>query len=168
MLKTLDALNKRIDAVLQAFIGLCAVIIVVVNLAQISGRYLFFHSIAWSEELSTYMYVWIILLSLHMITRERADICIDILSIKNPKTLKIILVARDIITIITVLVLFVSSIMIIKNAFLFPRRTASLGLTTAPLYLVMPFSFALVLLQRFTNMLHNITGTADPNTKKEK
>jgi TRAP-type C4-dicarboxylate transport system permease small subunit len=31
------------------------------------------------------------------------------------------------------------------------------------LYLVMPFSFLLVLFQRFTNMLHNLKGTVDPN-----
>lgn len=163
MLKTLDTLNRRIDAVLQVIISLFAVILLLVNLAQISGRYLFFHSILWSEELSTYMYVWIVFLSLHMITRERADICIDMLHIKSPKITKIILIGRDIVTIITVLVLFVSSIMIIRNALLFPRNTASLGVTTAPLYLVMPFSFLLVLFQRFTNMLHNLKGTVDPN-----
>jgi hypothetical protein len=32
----------------------------------------------------------------------------------------------------------------------------------------MPISFFLVLVQRFTNMLHNLEGTVDPNVKQEK
>jgi len=163
-MKLLDILNKRIDAVIQWILAIFGVVMLIVNLAQISGRYVFFHSIRWSEELSTFMYVWIIFLALHMITRERADLIIDVLNFKNERYQRILLVFRDVICMITVIILFVSSIFIIRNAIRFPRVTASLKITSAPLYFCMPISFTLVFLQRMTNMLHNIK---DPLTRKE-
>jgi TRAP-type C4-dicarboxylate transport system permease small subunit len=155
VLKTLDGINAGIDRVLQVLIAVLAVIVVAINLAQIVGRTVFFYSIPWSEELSTYMYVWIIFLSLHMLTREKAELTIDVLKFKDKRAEFTVKIIRDIIVMITVIILFIASVMMIQNALRFPRKTASLGITTAPLNLCMPISFALVLFQRCTNFLHH-------------
>jgi TRAP-type C4-dicarboxylate transport system permease small subunit len=171
ILKYLDNLSDTINRALQIILALLSVVMVVVNLAQISGRYLFFHSIPWSEELSTYVYVWIIFLSLHMITREHAELSIDVLIFKNKKTELRVKIIRDILTIITVVILLAASVLIIKNSIRFPRKTASLGINTVGLYYCMPISFVLVLLQRVTNLLHNAdvlrgkTAPAEDNRK---
>lgn len=156
MLKTLETLSRRIDAFLQAVLLALSTVMLVVNLVQIAGRYLFFYSIPWSEELSTYMYVWIIFLALHMITREKTELTIDVLNPKNPRTMAKARIARDIVTLLTVAIFFVASVLMIRNAILYPRMTTSLGVTTAGLYLCMPIGFALVFLQRVTNLLRHI------------
>jgi TRAP-type C4-dicarboxylate transport system permease small subunit len=167
MLKCLDSFSVFIDRVLQVLLAVLAVIMLVVNLAQISGRYLFFHSIRWSEELSTYMYVWIIFLALHMLTREHAELSIDVFKFKIKRNEYIMKIIRDVVTIVTVGILFVASILIIKNAMRFPRRTSSLGITTVGLYFCMPISFVLVLLQSFTNLLHKIKALVTPDAETQ-
>jgi TRAP-type C4-dicarboxylate transport system permease small subunit len=169
MFKFLDTLNNYIDRVLQIILAVLSVVMVAVNLAQISGRYLFFHSIKWSEELSTYTYVWIIFLALHMLVREHVELTIDVWKFKNRKPELAFGSLRDILSIITVIILFAASILIIKNAMRFPRKTASLGITTVGLYFCMPIGFVLVLLQLCTNLLHRISGLrekAGPETGK--
>jgi TRAP-type C4-dicarboxylate transport system permease small subunit len=169
MLKFLDALSDYIDRILQIILAVLSVVMVGVNLAQISGRYLFFHSITWSEELSTYTYVWIVFLALHMIIREHVELTIDVWKFKSRKSELSFGSLRDILSIITVIILFVASILLIKNAMRFPRKTASLGITIIGLYFCMPISFALVLLQLCTNLLHRINEfqrKAGPETGK--
>ena len=63
-MKTIDKINLQIQRVLDVFLGAASVVMLAVNLAQVLGRYVFHSSITWSEELSTYMYVWIIFLAL--------------------------------------------------------------------------------------------------------
>jgi TRAP-type C4-dicarboxylate transport system permease small subunit len=165
MLKFLDTLSDYINRVLQIILAFLSVVMVVVNLAQISGRYLFFHSIKWSEELSTYTYVWIIFLALHMIVREHVELSIDMWKFKNRKSELALGSLRDILAIITVIILFAASILIIQNAMRFPRKTASLGVTTVGLYFCMPISFVLVFLQLCTNFLRHISGLRDETGK---
>lgn len=156
MLTFLDGLSRWTDRVLQALLAVMAVVMLIVNLAQITGRYVFFYSILWSEELSTYMFVCIIFLSLHMITREKVELTIEVFKGQNEQASVKMRILRDIVTIIAVGILLYASVVMIKNAMAFPRRTASLGISTWPLYLCMPVGFGLALLQKFTNLCHHI------------
>lgn len=161
MLKYLDTASALIDKVLQLALAVMAVVILLVNLAQIAGRYLFFYSIRWSEELSTYMYVWIIFLSLHMITREKVELTIDVIKTPDARKRATVAVLRDVVSLVTIAVMFVASVMMIRNSMAFPRRTASLGITTYPLYMCMPVGLGLAMLQKFTNMLRHLRDRAD-------
>lgn len=158
MVKILDALSDKINRIVQFVLGAMAIIMLVVNLAQIAGRYVFFHSIPWSEELSTYMYVWIIFLSLHMLSKERSELSIDAIRCKNPRNAKIILILRESISLLAVAVLLVASIMIVSKSMQFPQKTASLKLNTSVMYLCMPISFFLVTLQKLTNIIKAVRG----------
>ena len=160
MIKFLDAVNACIDRILQCALAIMAVAILAVNLAQIAGRYLFFYSIRWSEELSTYAYVWIIFLSLHMIVRGKAELAIEVVKTSDARKRATIAAVRDAVSLVALAVMFVASIMMIRNSMTFPRRTASLGVTTYPLYLCMPIGLGLALLQKFANMLRHLCDRA--------
>lgn len=153
MLKALNAISDCIDKLLQAALMVLSVVMVVVNLAQVAGRYLFSYSLPWSEELSTYMYVWIIFLSLHMIARDRSELTIDVLRFKKSGAQFALTLFRDLVSILTVAALLAASILMIRNSMSFPQKTASLHVSTYIMYLCMPASFALVILQKITNII---------------
>ncbi len=75
-------INLKIEKVIDVFLCIASVVMLAVNLAQVIFRYVFHASILWSEELSTYLYVWIILLSLYAAARERNELNIAIISFK--------------------------------------------------------------------------------------
>ena len=158
MLRILDTFNIYIERLIQIMLMIGGVIMLVVNLAQVAGRYLFFYSIPWSEELSTYMYAWIIFFALHFAAKDRNELSIDALRISNPKVQNILVFSREFIGFVTCIVLLVGSIIFIQNSFHFPKRTASLGITVAGLYFCMPISFGLIAIQKLTNIFHDIAG----------
>lgn len=153
MIKALDTISDYINKFLQAVLAIISIVMVLVNLAQIAGRYLFSYSLPWSEELSVYMYVWIIFLSLHMLSREHAELTIDVIKFKSQKAEIVMIIFRELLALLTVVALFAASIIMIKNSMNFPQKTASLHLNTSMMYLCMPISFFLVILQKVTNII---------------
>ena len=69
-------------------IFLC-VAITVINIAQVTGRYVFFYSIPWSEQLSVVLFLFIIFLGQNLATKSDNEIRIDILIFSNEKIKKI-------------------------------------------------------------------------------
>lgn len=71
--KFLDAINT-VTGVLLAL--LCVIVFV-----QVIMRYAYGHSLSWSEELTRYMFVWIIYLGVNLGIRGDNQIKIDILDV---------------------------------------------------------------------------------------
>ncbi len=156
MLGLLDSFNNYTEKIIQVLLMIGGIVMLIVNLAQVAGRYLFFYSIPWSEEMSTYMYAWIIFFALHFAAKDRNELSIDALKIANPVANKTLIFLRELIGFATCVVLLAGSIIFIHNSFQFPKRTASLGINVAGLYLCMPISFSLIAIQKFTNICHDI------------
>ncbi len=156
MLKSLDYFNDFVEKYLQVVLMTMGIVMLAVNIAQVTGRYIFFYSIGWSEELSTYMYVWIIFLALHMSAKERSELSIEAFKPKDPRIQRFLTFAREVISLLTCTVLILGSIMMIRNSMKFPQKTASLGIDTVGLYYCMPISFFLILVQKVTHVLHDV------------
>ena len=84
-MRQIDALNLKIQKFIDVLLCIASIVMLAVNLAQVIFRYIFHASILWSEELSTYLYVWIIFFSLYAACRERNELNIAVLSFKDPK-----------------------------------------------------------------------------------
>ena len=132
------------------------VIMLIISLVQIVGRYVFFYSISWSEELTTYIYVWIIFLSLHLAAKNRNELSIDTYTPKNERSKRMFIFWREIFGFVTCFILLVGSIWLIQNSFKYPNKTASLGINVVGLYFCMPICFGLIAFQKLTNILQDI------------
>lgn len=161
-MKRIYEINLKIEKVIDVFLCIASVVMLAVNLAQVIFRYVFHASILWSEELSTYLYVWIILFSLYAAARERNELNIAIISFKKHKTAMGANMIREICGLITCLALLAGSIMMIQNALAFPQKTASLNIITAYLYFCMPISFALLSWVKGVNIVHDILELSKP------
>ena len=84
-MKQINRFNRKVQKIIEAILCIASVIMLAVNLAQVIFRYVFHASILWSEELSTYLYVWIIFFSLYAACRERNELNIAVISLKIPK-----------------------------------------------------------------------------------
>ena len=155
-MKQINAFNLMIQKVIDVFLCAASIVMLVVNLAQVLFRYAFHASILWSEELSTYLYVWIICFSLYAACRERNELNIGIISPKNEKAITAVNMVREILGFITCVALLVGSVLMIKNALAFPQKTASLKIITAYLYYCMPICFALLSWVKAVNIIQDV------------
>lgn len=159
-MKQIDRFNLKIQKIAEAFLCIASIIMLAVNLAQVIFRYIFHASILWSEELSVYLYVWIIFFSLYAASRERNELNIAVISFKNPKKMKMLNMIREALGLLTCGALFIGSILMIRNALAYPQKTASLKIITAYLYFCMPLSFVLLTWVKAVNIAHDILAIA--------
>lgn len=155
-MKQIERLNLQIQKLIDVFLCAASIIMLVVNLAQVLFRYVFHASILWSEELSTYLYVWVICFSLYAACRERNELNIGIISPKNPRAGTAVGMVREVFSLVTCAALLAGSILMIKNALAFPQKTASLKIITAYLYFCMPICFALLTWVKTINIINDI------------
>ena len=156
MIAVLDHISDFIQRILQFLLAVMSVVLLVVNIAQICGRYLFFYSLPWSEELSTYLFIWVIFLGVHLIIRENAELRIDAITFSNYRRQQALELLRDILSWVAILFFFVGSLQMMRNAIAFPQRAASLPVNTYVIYAVMPVGYLLMGLQKFTNLLKRV------------
>ena len=90
MKKALAIMEKIFAAAVMAGIGLMLIIIFL----QVVSRYFFGHTASYSEELSRYLFVWVVFLSLPVVSRQGGHMAVGLLTErftgKKLKTLKII------------------------------------------------------------------------------
>ncbi len=160
MIEKIDGFNARLQKLIEGFLCIASLIMLAVNLAQVIFRYIFHASILWSEELSTYLYVWIILFSLYAACREQSELNTAVLSFKDPKKMQVVETVRELLGLTACLALLAGSIQMIQNALAFPQKTASLKITTAYLYLCMPICFGLLSWVKGVHILHGVLALA--------
>lgn len=149
-------------------IFLC-IAITAVNIAQVAGRYLFFYSIPWSEQLSVVLFILIIFLGQNLATKADNEIRIELFLFCSQKTQRAILVCADVLCLFTAGVLFVSSIMMVMHASMFPQVISSLQLPYFYVFSVMPIGFFLIFFSRLGVMLRRIfplPGEAAPRSEE--
>ena len=157
MVRALTSLSDLIQKVLQAILLVLGTLLTLVNIAQIAGRDLFFYSLPWSEQLSTWFFVWIVFLGYHLVIKKDAELTIDAFHFKNRLAQLVLEITRDSFSLVMILVFFFASIQFEKNALRFPQKLSSMPVKMYVLYAVMPVSFALMALQKFTNIVVRIS-----------
>lgn len=74
--------RSRVWALIDATVdGVCTVsclAIVLISFVAVVFRYVFNNSLTWSEELTRYMFIWIVFLGAAVSVRQRANIAIDL------------------------------------------------------------------------------------------
>ena len=156
MLKTLVKISYYIQKFIEYFLLFIGTLLTLVNLAQIAGRSLFFYSLPWSEQLSTWLFVWIIFLGYHLVLIKDSELSIDAIHFSDRKKQLCLEIVRDLFSLIMIGVFLVASIQFMDNAIKFPQRLSSMPVMMYVIYAIMPFSFSSVSTHRYG------TGAATP------
>lgn len=138
-------------------IFLC-ILVTAINISQIMGRYLFFYSIPWSEQVSVILFMFIIFLGQSLATMKDNEIRIDLILFPNTRAGTALLVLADIICLVVLVFLFFSAIGLVQNALRFPQVVSSINLPYYFVFAVIPFGFFLVFATRLMVLVKRLQG----------
>jgi TRAP-type C4-dicarboxylate transport system permease small subunit len=94
---------------LEFLCGVFTIIMVLLVFLQVIFRYVFFYPFSWSEEFSTYLFIWIVLLGAAVGIRKQEHLGISIMEYFPKKAATIIELGTNVIIIVFFLVVLFSS-----------------------------------------------------------
>jgi len=128
--------------------GIVLAIMVFIIFLQVIMRYVLGHSLSTSEELTRYMFVFVLYLSVNLGIKGDNQIKIDVMDLQLHGTaLKILKIVQYVLSAIAVIAAMVGSFYLIKTGKM--AITPSLHLPMWIVYLVFPVGFALDLIELF-------------------
>ena len=132
-MKALKWLEKNAEEVV-----LCILLIIMscVMFLQVIARFVFSNSLAWSEELTRYLFVWSTFIGISYCIRKRLTIQIEIVVDALPDK------ARTALLILVDLVQIVMFAYLVSPAFTYLQRTIENGQTSAAMLLPMEYVYA--------------------------
>lgn len=138
----------------KSCISLLLFLIIMFLSYQTIGRYVFIKvlglniELAWSEELSRFMFVWMTYLAIPISIRNRDMIRVDAVVAKLPDTWqKRLWATSDFLFFVLGGAIFFYGARHILTLVTFPQTTAVLGLSYATVYMILPIGFGLILLR---------------------
>lgn len=139
---------KAIDKVITVFEDVTTIVsfilMTVTTLIGILFRYVFSNPIVWVEEVARYFMVWGIFIGLGIVTRNNAQISINILTDYAPEKIRTLLnYTIQILLIVTYISLLIISILFIKDAIKTNQLTPMTRIPFYYVYLALPIGFAL-------------------------
>ena len=141
--------NKIFDKIqwgLNVFTAMLLAAMCIIIFIQVIMRYAMGSSLAWSEELTRYMFVWIIFLGINLGIKDGTQIKIDVLeNILKGKSAKVLLLVQHVTSLITVVACLVASIYLIKVGFRATSPTLRMPMWYA--YLVFPAGFTMNIIE---------------------
>ncbi|WP_319496042.1 TRAP transporter small permease [uncultured Cohaesibacter sp.] len=147
-------------------IVLC-ILVTAINISQIMGRYLFFYSIPWSEQVSVILFVFIIFIGQSLATMKDNEIRIDVFVVPGHRVGDTLLILSDLICLIVLAVLFFSAIGLVGNALRFPQVVSSINLPYYVVFAVIPFGFFLIFVTRLLVLVRRIWGLSGNAAQSE-
>ncbi len=147
----------KIQNIINTITGIMLFTMVCIVFVQVIMRYLMGHSISWSEELTRYMFVWMIYAGVNLGIKFGIQIKIDVVDmIFKGNAIKTVRILEHILTIVAILFAAYGSIMLIKVGF---RATSpSLHVPMWIMYLVFPVGFLLDLVETIRRIVIEMKG----------
>ena len=156
--------NKIQDAV-NAITGILLVIMVFIVFIQVIMRYILGHSLSWSEELTRYMFVWLIYLGVNLGIKGDMQIKIDVLDLAlKGKRRKILNIFQHVASLVAIVAAAVGSYYLIQVGF--RAISPSLHLPMSIIYVVFPIGFALDFIEVIRRIVVILKGWNDDESKE--
>ncbi|MCJ8141800.1 TRAP transporter small permease [Ancylobacter sp. A5.8] len=139
----MDKLDRLIHIILLWAIGALIFAMMGVTFTQVIARYALANSLSWSEELGRYIFVWITFLGMAAAFQSKAHIALDFLvSLLPSKSSHALSILNTLLIAVVGLALVVGGISLMK--FGMNQRSAALGIPMYCVYVVIPFSGAML------------------------
>lgn len=166
-MKGLKTLRKGMDRILSSVCFVIFALMVCIGTYQIVVRYFFNSPSTVSEELLTYSFTWMALLSSAYVFGKRDHMRMGFLADKMTGKKRLILevVIEALILAFAVIVLIFGGIRIMNLTM--TQVTASLGIPMGTVYTVVPLSGALIVVYTVLNIIDLCTGNIELSEAKE-
>jgi TRAP-type C4-dicarboxylate transport system permease small subunit len=153
----LITLSKKTTAVLQKIeIGMgvaCLFVLLVIIIANVVGRYVFYKPIAWSDELSNYLFIWMCFPAAAYVMSLDGHVRVTALVSRMPeKANKIIHLIMNIIMFITFFVYIVPSASILSRL----NPSNAMRIPLGYIYFIIPFFSVLMCVHIINNVIQEL------------
>lgn len=148
----MESLKKKLTKILEVICISLFVFITIIGLYQIITRYVFNAPSTISEELLTYLFTWMALLSAALVFGKREHMRMEFVAnlFKGKAGIKLSIFSETLILIFAALVLVYGGIAITKLTTL--QVTASLGVPMSFIYVVVPVSGVITVIYNVINI----------------
>lgn len=132
-------------------------VMITVIFVQVITRYVFFYSLPWSEELSRYLFVWMIFLGVNLAVRDDLQIRIDVLDhYVHGRGKKALRIFQHVCSFAIAMILIYSSFKMVENGF---RQTSpAMQIPMAFVYLGIPVGTAFTCIEFLCKIVGIIRG----------
>ncbi|MDL2295527.1 TRAP transporter small permease subunit [Lachnospiraceae bacterium OttesenSCG-928-E19] len=161
LLKGLEKINS-ITFMVEKWLLIVAIICMVsINFIQVISRYVFKYSIPWSEQLSVVLFMFMVLIGGNLAIKEDSEIKIEIIRFKNKRKDTGFRMIGDVISLVTLGLLFTSAVLITVQGKALPQALSALPLKYYQLYVVMSVGFLLMFVEKLTNLVKRIVSLSE-------
>ena len=84
-MKVLDEIVHILELIIKAIVAFLVLALVVIVFAQVILRYIFHTGLAWNDEGSRFLFIWVVFMSIPMATLHNGHMKLDMLSNRFPK-----------------------------------------------------------------------------------
>lgn len=160
-MNTLHVLHRKLQSVINGIIGLALMLLLTIILLQTFTRYVIFYSLPWSEELSRFLFVLMILLGINIgITRENF-VRIDVIDNFLPEKMKpAMTIFRDLIALV-VAIMFTYSTMPMMRIGRF-QKSPAMQLPMNWMYTILFIGFLLAVLSIILKIVSRFSKSSGP------
>lgn len=156
LISTLDKINSFIYKIQKIIFIIVVAFIVVIDTAQVFGRYIFKFSIPWSDQVSLLIFCIIIMLGENIAIKDNAEVKVTLIRFKNEKKQAMFDLIGDFVSIVTILIFIISSWKLILQASTFRKVISSIQLDYKYVYMIVLAGFILMLLEKIIMMLKRV------------
>lgn len=156
------SLRNAVDRAVQFLLVVLMSAIVIDVLLQVFSRYLFNAPLSFTDELASFLLIWLGLLGSAYATGEKQHLAIDLLAMRvsphSQRRLEVIVTA--LVVVFAIAVLIVGGSWLVYTGFLFGQLSASLQLSLGYVYLIVPVTGVLIVYYSIDNTFRR---PADPH-----
>ena len=130
---------------MSKLIFILVILLLILSLSQVFFRYILNFSIAWTEELSRYIFIWMVLLSGFFTIQEKLNIRLNIIfNLFTSSYRKWLNICMDILTAMFLLSVFIFGVK--YSIFSMGQRTPALNIPKGYIYMALPIGSLLMLI----------------------
>lgn len=159
-MKILRLLDKYIEEIILVFLLSATSLL---TFAQVIMRYIVKSPLSWSEEISRYMFIWMIYIGVSYGVKRSAHIKVDFLMNLFPRPIKkIILVLSDLIFMTFSLFIVASGLGVATKILKLGQKSPALGIQMGYIYFATVIGFGLTFIRLAQNFKRHVTIGNDP------
>jgi TRAP-type C4-dicarboxylate transport system permease small subunit len=147
-----------VTAIAKAFLGSCVALIVLITLAAVWWRYVMNSPIAWIEQVSNILFIWITFVGAAVLYRQKLHIGVDMfIEMLKGRAKEVMSWAIELANLTFIVVLFIYSLKLSIDVL--PNTYGALDITPAFFYFSAPVSCAMM-------MLYFVEKIVDPSKRR--
>ena len=154
----LQKIEDQVVRIIGGIIGLLLAFMVVIVFSNVIARYFLNSSLAWSEEVSRFMFIWLAFLGAVLAYVKNEHLGLDILTMILPdKASRAVLVLANLLVIAAIGIILYGGWTMTTFTFSSGWTSPALAIPYGFVYIIVPFSGLLLLLQSFLKLGDNIS-----------